>query len=355
MKSRIIPLLMTMILLSGSAYAAPLDRSEYSIASGNVAAAAWEDLTAPWSGTLLDFDLEPGDNVQEGALLFRLQTRTLRAPQNGTVTAVFAEAGSDAAAVQLRYGALAAIETENPYIIEASASSAYNKSKNRELHIGETLYFKSTTGDKDDGSGRVVSVTGETYTVEILDGDFSTRENLSLYRSDEYTSTDKVGNGPVRRRDPILITGSGRIEQTLIRTGDRVSADDPLFVLLSADADPGAESGIVSPCKGILASVAVQPGQQVWKGQLLARIYHSDQLEVIADVDEMDTGRIRIGDVCPVLLDMDEQTVLKGRVTEISGLGFTRQNAAYFQVHFALENSGSLPIGASASVYLPKE
>ena len=76
--------------------------------------------------------------------------------------------------------------------------------------------------------------------------------------------------------------------------------------------------------------------------------------EVIAEVDEVDLGRIRVGTICPILLDMDEETVLQGQVTEISSLGITRQNAAWYQVHLSLENASQLPLGASASVYLPK-
>ncbi len=156
------------------------------------------------------------------------------------------------------------------------------------------------------------------------------------------------------RRDPIPVTGAGRIGAVFVQPGDEVAADAPLFELLSADADPEAAAGILSPCGGVIASTAVQPGQQVWKGALLARIYRTDDIEVVAEVDEMDLKKIRVGDVCPILLDMDEDTVLQGKITEISALGAARQNAAWFRVHLALENASGIPLGASASVYLPK-
>ncbi len=339
---------------SAASTAAP-DRADYVVASGTVSAVSFADVTAPFSGTLMSFDLQKGDRVSAGDLLFRLQTRILRATAGARVTAVFAGEGMDAAGVMTRYGALAALEMEGSRQISASTSGAYAKSKNRELHVGETLYFQSSTGDREKGHGRVTAVAGENYTVEIEDGSFDTRENLNLFRGDDYAPSDKVGTGTVVRRDPVLITGSGRITKVFVQAGDTVSADDPLFEVISADADPGAGSEVQSPGDGVVASVAVQPGMQVWKGALLARIWLTDQIEVIAEVDEMDLARIQIGSVCPVVLDLDEDTVLQGRVTEISALGETRQNAAWFQVHLALENASRLPLGASASIYLPKK
>ena len=94
-------------------------------------------------------------------------------------------------------------------------------------------------------------------------------------------------------------------------------------------------------------------GQQVWKGQLLARISRTDSLEIVADVDEMDLNGLKVGDRVPVTLDTNEKEILTGTVTEIAGLGVTRQNAAYYTVHLTVDADG-LMLGQSASVYLPR-
>ncbi|MBR2824350.1 MAG: HlyD family efflux transporter periplasmic adaptor subunit [Clostridia bacterium] len=351
---KLLLLILALSLLWSGASAAALDRSAYVIASGTVEAAAFTDVLAPFSGTLLSFDLQPGDRVSVGETLLGMRTQILRAPLSGRITGVFAGEGEDASGVMARYGALAAIEPEYSYLVRATTTGAYNKSRNKELHIGETLYFQQNSGTKDDGVGQVISVSGDSYTLEIHSGDFSPRENVTLYRSAGYGYSEKVGTGTVARRDPLTVTGSGRIGKVYVRADSRVSADDPLFEILPADADPGAGSDVLCPCDGVIASVAVMPGQQVWKGALLARIYRTDRIEVVAEVDEMDLSRIRVGSVCPILLDMDEETVLQGQVSEINALGVTRQNAAWFRVHLSLENASHLPLGASASVYLPK-
>ena len=121
---------------------------------------------------------------------------------------------------------------------------------------------------------------------------------------------------------------------------------------MGQDAPFGASPDVKAPAEGVVASVPVASGQQVWKGQLLARIYRTDALEIVAEVDEMDLGDLKVGDTLPVTLDTDESRILTGTVTEISSLGTQRQNAAYFTIHVTVQQPGMM-LGQSASVYLP--
>lgn len=343
-------LLLTML---APAALAESDWSGYAIANGNVAAVRYVDVTAPFSGTLLPFTLEAGDRVEQGSGLFDMLTTTLYALEDGVLEAVFAAEGDDASAAMNRYGALAAITPAQALRINASTAGAYDDEENRTIRMGETLYFRSSKEDKTEGFGRVVAVEGKNYVVEIQDGDFDVDETLTLYRSDDYKTKEKVGKGAVTRRNPVLLQGQGRVAQWLVQPGDAIAAGQPLMTLMAADADAGASPRITAPHDGVAVSVAVSPGQQVWKGQLLARIDLTDALEVVAEVDEVDLGGLKVGDTLPITLDMDADTVINGTVTEISALGVTRQNAAYYTVHISIATTQA-PLGASASVYLKK-
>lgn len=349
---KFLTLLLSLMTLASPALAEG-DLTGYAIANGTVTAVTYVDVTAPYSGTLAPFTLEAGDTVEAGTALFELLTTTLYAPEEGTLQAVFAAPGDDAAALINRYGALAAIEPQNSLRIQASTAGAYDDEENRRIHIGETLYFRSVLEDKEEGFGRVIAVEGKNYVVEIQDGDFEVNEALTLYRSDDYKSKERVGKGTVSRRDPVLLQGQGRVAALLAQPGDQVAAGQPLMTLMSADADQGAQPQVTAPAAGVVAQVAVSAGQQVWKGQVLARLYLTDALEVVAEVDEIDLGGLKVGDSLPITLDMDPDTVLSGTVTDISALGVTRQNAAYYAVHVSLPGT-DIPLGASASVYLSK-
>ena len=330
------------------------DLSNRIIANGTVAAVYYTDLTAPYSGTLLPFDLEPGDWVEEGELLFELMTITLRAQEEGKISFLFVEEGDDADAAMNRYGALGALEPAVQKIIQATTQGAFNRDENKLLRIGETLYFQSTETNGTDGTGRVIAVNGSEYTVEILSGDADLGKILTLYRKNTFENRDNVGRGKVVRRNPIPIVGSGRVVQINVQPGQGVIAGEAILTLMGQDADQGARPEVKTAASGVISRVMVTPGQQVWKGQVLARIEQTEQTEVIAQVDEIYLENIKVGDVLPVTLDMKEDVILQGTVTEISGLGVTRQNAAYFDVHLSIPER-NVPLGASASVYLPRK
>ena len=349
---KIFALLACLMLLSASALA-EVDLTDYAIANGSVAAVRFVDVTAPYSGTLLPFDLAAGDRVSVGDELFAMMLATVYAPEAGHVT-LFAKKNDDASGVIAHYGALASLETEIPTQIVATTAGAYNAKENHILYVGETLYFRSSGSGRETGHGRVILVDGSSYVVDILEGTFDVGESFSLYRSDRYDSRENVGKGTVTRRSPVSLVGSGRVHEVLIRNGDHVEANAPVMTLMSPDADPGASPLIIAPQDAVIASVAVSPGQQVWKGQLLARLYLTDELEVVAEVDEIDLHGLQVGDRLPITLDVDEETVLEGTVTGISALGVTRQNAAYYAVHVSLEDAARALLGGSASVYLPK-
>lgn len=353
MMKRILAFLLCALLLCSSA-AAESSFSDCAIANGTVQAVSFADVTAPYSGVLGSFDLAMGDSVTAGDQLFTMLTTTFYATEDGVIRGLFGAPGDDASALTARYGAVAALEPTQQLRIQASIVGAYDDEENRTIRPGETLYFRSSKGEKEEGYGRVISVSGRNYVVDVLDGEFEQGESLTLYRDDRYGKKDNVGKGSVIRRDPVLIQAQGRIAAMLVKEGDRVKAGAPLFTIMGYDADTDASPAISSPADGVVGSVAVAAGQQVWKGQLLARIYLTNQLEVVAEVDEIDLNGLRVGDRLSLTLDADADAVVTGTVTEISALGVTRQNAAYYTVHVCIPADTAM-LGASASVYIPRD
>lgn len=351
--NRLLALLLAALMLPAVSMA-DTDLSGYAIANGVVSAVEDMDVTASYSGTLLPFSLEAGDVVKQGENLFSLMTTTLYATEDGTVEHVFAKAGDDAAALTARFGGLVAIEPIQTLQIAASINGGYNAAENKYLHVGETLYFRSTQGDHEKGHGLVSMVSGDSYMVDILDGEFKMGEQLTLYRDDDYSQKECVGKGNVIRRNPLLCHGQGRVSDVLVSAGDAVSAGTPLVTLMGPDADYGASPVLTAPADAVAAAVMVGAGQQVWKGQVLAKLYLTGALEIVAEVDEVDLQGLRVGDSVYVTLDTEPDRVINGAVTRISGMGVTRQNAAYYTVHVSIHDSNAL-LGGSASVYLPRD
>lgn len=352
MKKAVSLLICTAVLaaLLGASAAAETDLSAYSISNGVVCASAFEDVTAPCSGVLLPFDWSVGDTVEAGTSMFEMLTAKVSAPEDGVVRCVYAEAGDSADAAMASYGCVAAIEPKRLERMHATFRTAADDEECLHVHVGQPLWFKY---EGVYGTGVVISTSGKSYEVEILTGEYDVDEALSLYKDDSYDYHSRVGEGIVYKRDDLTVAASGLVAEVSVKPGDTVKKGDTLFTLISADADIGASPVVLSQLPGVVSAVAVVSGQQVWKGQMLARISSVDAPEIVADVDEMDLNGLKVGDKVPVTLDTDEEQILTGTVTEISGLGVTRQNAAYFSVHLTVDGGG-LMLGQSASVYLPR-
>ena len=345
----VILILAAMAASAGLSAAAETDLSACSITDGIVTAVEFEDVTAPCSGTLYSFDLNAGDTVSAGELLFEMLTIPVAAPEDGTVRYFFADDGDSADDAMRTYGAVLAIEPARNLRLACTYSGAADYEDCKHMHIGDILYFKY---DKEKGTGVVISTTDNAYEVEVLSGKFDSGKSLELYKDDDYAYDNRVGTGKVYKRSDVTVGAAGRIDRFFVSAGDKVKKGDILFTVFSQDAEPGTSPRIKAPCDGVAAMVPVSAGQQVWKGQVLARIYRTGKLEIVADVDELDLNGLRVGDSVSVKLDTSADRILTGTVTEISALGITRQNAAYYTVHVSVPDS-SLMLGQSASVYLP--
>lgn len=320
-------------------------------ANATIVAPETVKITAPFAGTLLPFDLAAGDRVSAGEELFAYDLAPVYAAADGTVAVVLAEAGDDAAGVMGRYGALAVIEPENPLYIAASTQQAYDDDENRYIHAGETLYLKC---GNEKGVGRVTSVSGKEYIVEILSGDFDLEDTVRCFRKDDHKNDSETGRGKVMRYADSTVAAQGRVAAVHIEAGDKVKTGDLLFEVIDAQAPAFAETSIVSPADGAVAGLGAISGAQVYRGQLLAEIADLSALELSAQVDEIDLNSVQVGDVLSYTLDAYAGETFSGTVTQIRPVGTPRQNATYFDVRITLPGGKNLLPGMNATVTIEK-
>ena len=296
-------------------------------------------ITAPCAGTLLPFDWLQGDVVSAEDILFTYQTTPVYSPDAGKLVAVYAAAGDDAGRVQSRYGALAVIEPVHPLYLAASNSQAYDDDENKYLHAGEFLYLKN---GNDKGTGRVTSVNGDNYTVEVLTGPFEPGDTVRCYRDSGHSNDSETGRGKVHRYPDITVTGEGRIVSVLATAGTPVQTGDRLFETLDILAAPGQSLSIPAGVSGVLSALPVTGGQTVARGQLLCEIQNLSKLELSIELDEMDLPSVRVGDSLSYTLDAYPDRTFTGTVLRIYPLGSPRQNATYYDVRLSV--SGEVPL-----------
>lgn len=308
-------------------------------------------ITAPFAGTLLPFDLTAGEAVTAGDLLFALDTTPVYATQSGVVAAVFAQEGDDASGVISRYGALAVIEPENALYIDADTTNAYDDDDNRYLHAGETLYLKY---NNEKGEGRVTSVNGKNYVVEILSGDFEVDDYVRCFRESAMPTDSETGRGKVKRYPDMSVQAAGRVVRAHVQPGDTVAVGDILFETIDPQSEKNASPELSAPVSGAVTGLYAASGAQVYRGMLLCEIANLETLELSAEVDELDLGRIRVGDFLSYTLDAYADKTFSGTVTEIRPIGSPRQNATYFDVRITAPEGVNILPGMNATVTIPE-
>jgi len=319
-------------------------------ANASIVAPETVKVTAPFAGTLRPFDLTMGDSVNGGDVLFEIDTIPVYARQAGVVAAVLAAEGDDADGVIARHGSLAVIEPELALYIDASNKEAYDDEDNKYLHAGETLYLKC---GNEKGEGRVTSVNGKDYIVEILDGSFDVDDTVRCFRESAMPSDSETGRGKVRRYPDDSVLGSGRVAKVHVQPGDKVEVGDLLFEMIDAQSAKDASPAITAPVSGAVTLMQAASGAQVYRGMLLCEIADLSALELSAEVDEMDLSAIRVGDVLSYTLDAYGEKTFTGTVTEIRPIGAARQNATYFDVRITAPQDVTALPGMNATVQLP--
>lgn len=344
--------ILTTILLMIAPCAALGEGAESVTASGVVETVRVTEITAPYAGTLLPFDLRGGERFHAGDTILTLDTVKVYAPASGVLRVVFAGRGDSAEDVIAQYGMLAAVEKTPPLIAACDYASAYDDEANKFVHIGETLYFYESGDGDNTGVGRVIAAEQSSYTLEVLRGDFEQRVQIKIYRDDSHSSKQRVGTGRIARAADVPVLGAGRVLRVCASEGQEVIKGQLLFELALDAAPSCASASVTAAHAGVLSAPYVAPGQQVYKGQRLARLYDLSALQVRAEVDEMDLGSLAVGATVYLELDRYPGERIAGTVASISALGVSKQNASYYDVCVVFTTSREALPGMSATVYL---
>ena len=101
---------------------------------------------------------------------------------------------------------------------------------------------------------------------------------------------------------------------------------------------------ITAPISGVIASVATQEGETVAAGlnaPTFVTIIDLNRLQVDAYVDEVDIGKVRVGQRALFTVDAYPGQEFKGKVTAIYPKAVLRENVVNYDVVIEIENTGS--------------
>lgn len=321
-------LLATCLLLVCSSYAlaeqAPLTLT--AVVTGE----AELPLKAPTSGELAPFTLRAGDAVKAGDPLLTVQQKNLYAPMNGTVSAVYAQAGDVASAVSGRYGAVIQLEYESHWELRCNTMTGYSSLDNSDLRVGTPLYLRS--GNKQHfASGVITHVEGRSFVAAVLGGDLIYDQTVDVYRSEDYVAKSLLAEARISAVAPLALTITGTVTSVAVKRGDVVNAGDLLLCYVPDELEPevrgAADPGIITaPQNGAVLSLTATQGMTVNKGQVLGTLRTGMRLSTL--VNEEDLAALAVGQTAQVSFDALGLTA-EATVLSVSAVGTEAENSQY--------------------------
>lgn len=319
---------------------------------GTIEAVKTQTVAAPHSGRVGDFAVRAGDVLSAGDALFKLSAQKIYADFDGTITGVFAQPGDSAASVQDRYGALCYMERDTLYTADCTTAGAASENEYKIIHVGEKVFIRSDSNNNRIGEAIVTSVEGKKYTLEVTSfADIRINEEINVYRDNRYYSSSRIGEGTVRRVDPIGVTAEGYVRAVHVKDGQKVKRGDLLFEIVpdALDGMRGGDGSVTMPANGVVLSVAAQSGEEIAKDQPMATFCEKQDMQLICAADEEELPAIAVGMEVQVTLDAYREEPITGTVVKIAGASAGDSTSASYDVAIALPENEHVRIGMNAT------
>ena len=323
--------------------------------SGQVIAAFAHDVYSPFTAIVDRLYVTAGDIVQANTAVAQLRTTKVYAETDGTVTAVFGQAGDNAENIAARYGAVIYLDDGVHYTISVSAgdAKAYNAVDTQYVQPGEAVYLRSRSEESRTGTGVITVVDDTGYTVEVLTGGFITGEAVNIYRTADHADTQRVGRGTIVNKPALAITGTGCIVNMAVKPGDTVQRGDLLMETLAGDANAAlVQAALLAETDGTVASISVQQGTTVEAGSLIATIWPREAMQLQASIPEADLGAICAGDTVEIVFDWNQDAgqSTQGTVRAISAVNDATSEMTQFIAYIDFTPDASVRYGMNATV-----
>lgn len=258
---------------------------------------------------------------------------TIKAPVSGRIKYQPVAEDDDIIETVNEYGALAILSTDGLMQITLKTNAS--------LSLNTEVTVKWNGGSAD---GKVASRVDGGYLITLDD-----EKAPYLATADIYYDSAKIGSGTLEIHAPLAIFGNGGTIATIHYSVDtKVSSGTTLFTLDNepatdtyrqtlADRNEKAEQlqiilqyqnnpNVIAPCAGTINTVSIDEGKKTTSsddtGMMTAfTLGTGGAVKMTVDVDELDIGKVQMGQSAEVTLDAFAGETFSGTVTRISHIG----------------------------------
>ncbi len=303
-----------------------LDISETVESSGSLAAQPFASLEWKTNGVVESVNFATGDIVKTGDVLVALK------PSSTSSSIVSAK--SDLIQAQKDLDTLLKSDTDRAQaaIDLQDAKDAYKKAKDWRVSLNGKIWLKDVTYKY--VMGRQIaderSYRGYADSETIADADRDLALKMSEYE-DAQRAYDRLKDGP--------------------------NTDDVAAAQAKVDAAQATINSlnIIAPFDGQVLSVDNRVGDVVLTGDLSVNLADMNHLYVVAQIDESDIAKVKVGNKITATLDAVTGLMLTGKVTAVNPVGKEVSGIIKYEVHIDLDkvDDGTfIPLGTTVDTVI---
>lgn len=369
--------------------------------SGVIDAMNMYEITSLATGDILHSDFEEGQEVKKGDLLYVVDTKdidntiekakvslekqqlshnqtlkeyaglSVEAPISGVITQCYVKQGDS-----VQNGTAIADIINNEYMV---LEVPFNSADTYGINVGdsadiilENSFYETTGTVQYVSSGEIITDSGATVsTVKIKvknPGSITTEDKATAIVNN--FACNSSGKFDYWQQKTIKTETSGDVVSVNYTTGDNVEAGNVIVNLESDSAeltlktselslsdselslkntyDKLEDYNITSPIDGTVIEKTSKAGDTLDSdstNKVMAVVADLSNLKFEIDVDELDIGKIQVGQSVEVTADSLEGKVFEGTIDNISKIGTNSNGVAYYPVTVVMEYSEELMIG----------
>jgi HlyD family secretion protein len=370
--------------------------------NGTLEAANSYSVTSLVEGEILTADFEEGDIVEEGTVLYELDSSdasnsienseislnaqqrnyeraleskadlTVTSPIAGTVVSLEVKVGDEVQAGQTVATIRDSSSMELKVNFPSDDAAGFYVGQSGTVTLDGSFETLNATVTNIAGSDTVLTgnriVRQVTLTVENPGGLSNTQ--LATATINGIGSSDS-GTFTYKEERTVTADASGEVASLAVSEGDQVQAGSTLVQLTSdtiddtiqsqADAVRQAELSlenakealenytITSPISGTIVEKAYKAGEKTEQGKELCTIYDLSYLTLTLNVDELDISKVQVGQEVIVTADAVEGQTYQGVVTKVSVAGTTQNGYTTYPVTIQIDETDGLMPGMNVN------
>lgn len=318
-------------------------------------------VTAPFSGRVMELQADEGDSLQKGTRL-----ATLVDDSRMTLTEYFSYAYESEVYVGMTAGVsipslmntysgtvseikkverlttegtrcfAVTIALDNPgALTEGMTGAAWLQSDS-----GETLY-PAVEGGLEYQSSKTITApaAGELLTVHVDDYE-KVAAGQTLFNIDPSDYADQVEGAE---------KGIANAQKSITTARERIAS---YTERMAETEEKRSDYNVTSDIDGKVIMVNVREGETPRSGMTAVAVYNLDNMEVTANIDELDIGSIQMGMEVSIVKSGTDGTSFTGHVSEISYEATNSNGVAYFPITITIPANGELSAGVNVSYYI---